>query len=274
MIRPGHLYFLCNQLVICLLLHGCTPSSSATKNKPTGSPSASLTIAVAANMQYAFEALADSFRILEAVTIIPIVSSSGKLAAQIQQGAPFDLFLSADMEYPGVLFEKGHAAGAPKVYALGALVLWSLDRRLIDRPLFDILKEKSIKKIALANPHHAPYGAATLSWIQSTGLMEILQDKLVFGESIAQTTQFIQTGACEIGFTAKSLVLSESLNSVGTWKEIPANEYPAIEQGAIITSYGARHHPAQAAAFMNFLESATAKTILSKFGYSTTPDVE
>ena len=199
-----------------------------------------------------------------------IISSSGKLTAQILQGAPYDVFLSADMKYPEQLIEAGKALNDVRVYAKGKLILWTTKAEINLDTLINantLLRSPGIRHVALANPKTAPYGRAAMEVLEHYGLTELLSNKLVYGESIAQTNQFVTTQAAELGFTTKSVIYAPDLQDRGRYLEIPDNIYQPIEQGAIILLT----HPAQkdkANAFLDFLQSSEAKQILTNFGYS------
>lgn len=225
-----------------------------------------LTIAVAANMQFAMEELALAFTESSGVPCDLIIGSSGKLTAQIVEGAPFDVFVSADMKYPGTLAEKSLVEGQPQVYAYGSLVLWSISDSL-DLSL-SALKAPAVKHIALANPKTAPYGRAAVEVLRHYGIYDAVADKLVFGESIAQTNQFIISGAAEAGFTALSVVSSKEMTGRGRWISPDPASYDPISQGVVVLRGNSGVHP-DAKAFRDFLFSAPGREILSKFGYYT-----
>ena len=172
-----------------------------------------LTIAAAANVQFAMDSLVQVFGHESGVECEVVVSSSGKLTAQISKGAPYDIFLSADMKYPKALFEEGHLAALPTVYAQGSLVLWQIGDSALMPELKDLTSE-NIESIAIANPSTAPYGVAALQLFDSLGLFDQLESKLIYGESIAQTNHFISSGAADLGFTSKSVVLSPQMNNI------------------------------------------------------------
>ena len=241
-----------------LLGSGCGGSSSR-QERP-------LLLATAANVQYAMEDLRLAF---EAETGIPcelVISSSGKLTAQIIQGAPYDLLVSANMLYPQTLVERGMAADTPRVYALGALVLWTLKEMDLDAGLA-FLRRPGGGKIALPNPQNAPYGAEAIHALEHYDLLEEAADRLVYGESIAQANQYIMSRACEVGFTAKSTVLSPRFRDTGRWVEVNAEAYQPIRQGVVITTYGARYHSSQSRRFLQFLFSEEAQAVLERYGY-------
>ncbi len=224
-----------------------------------------LKIAVAANMQFAMKELSKSFTNETGITCDLIVSSSGQLTAQIKSGAPYDVFVSADMKYPGELFNAGFATGKPAIYAFGKLVMWSVIDSI--KPSIDILKNAEIKHIAIANPRTAPYGTAAIEVLEHYNVYEDLKDKLVYGESISQTNQFIISKSAEIGFTAKSVVLSPGMKGKGNWEDIDAADYSPIAQGVVVLKHnGSKQEDVQK--FYNFLFSQKAKDILQNFGYS------
>ena len=189
--------------------------------------SATLSVAVAANMQYVFADIKTEFKKETGHELSASYSSSGKFATQIVNGAPFDVFLSADMEYPEYLYAKGFASAAPKVYAYGSLVLWSM-KDLDLRQWQTLLADDRVKKIALPNPKTAPYGREAMRVLTFYKLGDKVSDKLVFGESISQTNQYIHSGAVELGFTAKSIVTSSEMTGQGKWIDLHGD----MHQGA------------------------------------------
>ncbi len=228
-------------------------------------PIPKITIAVAANMQFAMKALTHTFAKEAGIECDLVISSSGKLTAQIKEGAPYDLFISADMKYPDVLYKAGLAIQKPEVYAYGKLVLWSMDSSI--KPSLSILKSNRIKHIASANPKTAPYGVATIQVLKRDGLFNSVKSKLVYGESISQTNQFIISRSAQVGFTAKSVVLSPEMKGQGNWIELDPESYSPIAQGVIIIKRTQKEE-ANAQKFYNFLFSQEAKEILKNFGYS------
>lgn len=223
-----------------------------------------LRIAVAANAQFVMDKLRVAFERQSGQRVETIVSSSGKLTTQIQQGAPYDVFLSADMTYPNTLHKQQLTLAAPTIYAYGSLVLWTLR----DLPLtadLSVLLNPAVRHIAVANPATAPYGSAAIALLTSRQLNARVQPRLVFGESIAQVNQYILSGAAEVGFTAKSVVLDPSLSGRGHWIDLPATAYPPIAQGVVILRRTTQ--PKAARQFVAFLRSPAARRILQQFGY-------
>lgn len=226
----------------------------------------SLTVAVAANVQYAFDDIQAEFKKETGHELKAVYNSSGKFAAQIMNGAPFDVFLSADMEYPEKLYKEGHAAAPPKVYAHGTLVLWSM--KDIDLANWrTVLAGPAVAKIAVANPKTAPYGRETMKALAHFKLDETLAPKLVFGESISQTNQYIHSRAADAGFTAKSVVVSPEMKGQGKWIELPKDSYQPIAQGVVVLKHGAKNNPALAQQFHDFILSPKSRAILERYGY-------
>jgi len=222
-------------------------------------------IATAANMQFAMRELVKQFTSQTGIGCDVVVSSSGKLTNQIEAGAPYDIFVSADMKYPEELYKKGLVHELPKVYAYGKLVLWSLDTT--QTPSLELLQKSQIKHIAVANPKTAPYGVAAIKVLDYYDLKKTLTNKLVFGESISQTNQFITSKAAEIGFTAKSVVQSPSMKNQGKYMEIDDKAYDKIQQGIVRIKRGDSENRA-AKNFYDFVLSSEAQEILETFGYA------
>ncbi len=226
----------------------------------------SLTVAVAANVKYAFDDLAAEFKKETGIEVNGVFGASGKMVAQVKSGAPFDVFLSADTEAPQALVQEGWAAGAPKVYAYGVLVLWT--RKDIDLGKgVAAVADSSVQKIAVANPRLAPYGRAALQALEQAGLAKAVEPKLVYGESIGQTLQFADSGAADLGFVAKSLVAAPAMSGKGRWVEVPKTSYDAIAQAAVVLRHGQETQPDAAGKFMNFLSGPKARAIFEKYGY-------
>jgi len=225
-----------------------------------------LTIAAAANMQFAVEELSKVFSEQSGIDCEVVISSSGKLTAQIIEGAPFDLLLSADMKFPEELYRKGLTRTRPLTYAYGNLILWTLKEGV--EPDMESLAKESIEHIALGNPKTAPYGISAMEVMHRTGMEEKLKDKLVFGESISQTNQFIISKVADIGFTSKSVVMSQVMQGRGVWNEIDKDLYDPIEQGIVILN-NRNAFQKEAFQFRDFLLSTEGKNILHKFGYET-----
>ena len=225
-----------------------------------------INIATAANVQFAMDTLASLFEYETGTKANVILGSSGKLTAQIIQGAPYDVFVSANMKYPMEIYNKNLSTGKPRIYAYGSLVLWSVNDSI--EPVPDILLNEKIRKIALPNPKTAPYGEAAIEFLRNMGISDHVKDKLVYGESISQVNQFLISRTADIGFTSKSVVLSPKMKSLGTWSDINTDDYSPIRQGVIVIDRK-KGHMKQAEEFVIFLLSDKAKDILELYGYIT-----
>jgi len=224
-------------------------------------------VAVSANAQHAIASIVDEFTKDTNIEVDIIVGSSGKLTAQIQQGAPFDIFISADQSYPQALFEKG-ISNQPKIYAYGSLVYWTTNPKV--SILSTNLDYNSIKRIAIPNSHVAPYGKAAVHALHQLGHFEALQDKFIFGENVSQVNQFILTGNTDVGITSKSSMYLSDLKDVGHWVDIPIDNYDKIKQAAVVI-HRDQNHKNLIEQFYKFLDSKKSQRIFSQFGY-TLPD--
>jgi molybdate transport system substrate-binding protein len=226
-----------------------------------------LSIAAAANLVYVLDPLDAAFReFAPGVTVTTAIASSGNLVAQIKNGAPFDVFLSADLDYPRALI-AAHCADAASLtpFATGRLVLWTTRPGLPLSSTAAVIRNPAAQKIAIASPRSAPYGRAAEAVLKKLALWAAAQPKLVTGENISQTAQFVATGNADAGFVALSLVLAPKLKERGRWLEIPAGLYAPIAQGAVLTTRGAAN-PA-AVRYLAFLRTPAARKVLERFGY-------
>lgn len=226
-----------------------------------------VTVAVAANVKFVFDELKAEFKKSSGIEANGVFASSGKINAQIKNGAPYDVFMSADMDFPEALHKEGFALEAPRVYAQGVLVLWSLNKSLDFKQGIQVLNNPLIKKVAMANPKLAPYGREAMHVLAYFKLNEAIESKLIYGESIAQVNQYIDIQAAEIGFTAKSVVLAPQMQGHGKWVEVPRESYQPISQGIVMLKHGNESNAAASKKFMAFMASAQARAILQKFGY-------
>jgi molybdate transport system substrate-binding protein len=228
-----------------------------------------LTVAAAADLQFALTDLARDFRRTHPdIDLQTVFGSSGNFYAEIGNQAPFDIFLSADSEYPRKLIEAKNAiADSLFVYGTGHLVLWVAKGSPIDvaRLQMRALEAPSVKHIAIANPQHAPYGRAAEAALRSSGIYDRVSSKLVLGENIAQTFQFAQSGAAEIGIVALALALAPSAREQGRYWEIPADAYPKIEQAGVILTHAA--NPEGAREFRAFMISDAGRKALASYGF-------
>jgi molybdate transport system substrate-binding protein len=226
----------------------------------------SATIAVANNFsEVAFELK----KIFEAKTgdeIIIVTSSTGKLFAQINNGAPFDIFLSADQNRPKLLEENGKAVKNSRVtFAIGRLVLWSADENLINIDGADLLALGNFNFLAIANPELAPYGVGAKQVLENLGIFASLSNKLVMGQNIGQTFSFVASKNAQLGLVAKSYVFSKRNKQQGSMWEVPQNLYDPIKQDGILLKYGQDNIVAKS--FLNFMNTKQAKNIIKSFAY-------
>lgn len=192
--------------------------------------------------------------------------SSGNFATQIRNGAPFEVFLSADTGYPRALAKDGLAEAASlAVYAHGQIALWTMDAKMDLSQGLKALSDPAVQRIAIANPDHAPYGRAAKAALEHEHLWEAVQPRLVTGENISQTAQFVETGNAQAGIVALSLLAAPGAANKGHYQLIPREDYPPIEQAAIVTKAGAGHPLARA--YVDFLRSKEAAEILRQFGF-------
>lgn len=223
-----------------------------------------LRVAVAANLQGVIKVLAKDFKEKTGIEIEPIAGSSGNLATQIKNGAPFDVFLSADISFPEGLFNEGFATKAPDVYAYGSLVIVSTQDIGFENWERSLLSPR-VNKIAIANPKIAPYGKAAEEALTKKGIWTDIQPKIVQGESIAQVNTYISTGVADVGFSTQSLIKDAEGKTKLYWKLIDPQIYTPIKQGIVIIK--ASRQTANAEKFYRYILSADAKKILKAYGY-------
>jgi molybdate transport system substrate-binding protein len=231
----------------------------------------SLTVAAASDLQTVLPALVATFEKETGKTVTLTFGSSGNFSTQIENGAPFDVFLSADIDYPRRLERAGLAErGTLYEYATGRLVLWTRQDSGIDiRQGLSVLTDARIRRIAIANPEHAPYGRAAVAALRHEGLYERVQAKLVMGENISQAAQFAQSGGADVGMLALALALSPALKSSGTYVEIPESLHPPIEQAAIVLA-SSRLKPL-ARQFVDYLKTPESVATLKSYGFAVPP---
>jgi molybdate transport system substrate-binding protein len=225
-----------------------------------------LRIAVAANAQFVIKKLQADFKKKTGIETEAIIGSSGKLAAQIKNGAPYHLFLSADMQFAEMLFKEGFGITKPTTYALGSLIVAT--RSNIDLQNWqNLLNTNHIKKIAIANPKLAPYGVAAEQALRKYNLWNKVQEKLVFGESIAQVNTYVTTGSVALGFTTEALIYEYQGQHKLTWQRVDPRAYEKIRQGMVVLKHAKKDHYKEAMTFYNYLSSAAAKLIIKQNGY-------
>jgi molybdate transport system substrate-binding protein len=227
-----------------------------------------LRIAAASDLNFAFKDLVAKFEKKTGTTVKLSLGSSGNFYSQIENGAPFDLYFSADIRYPQKLVESGHAMpGTLYKYAVGRIVLWAPNgsHTNVEKGL-PALKDPGIRKIAIANPKHAPYGRAAVAALEHYNLYEGVKDRLVLGENISQAAQFVESGACDTGILALSLALAPPMKMAGKYWEIPAEAHPSIEQGAVVLKRTKNEQ--QARHFLDFVKSSEGQDILRRYGFT------
>jgi molybdate transport system substrate-binding protein len=200
-----------------------------------------------------------------------VYGSSGNFVGQISQGAPYDVFFSADAEYPRRLEQAGLApAGDTRLYAIGQIVLWTRsDSSLDGNAGLNVLTDAAVEKVSIANPEHAPYGRAAVAALQSAGIYESVRPKLVLGENVSQAAQFIESGGAEAGIIALSLALSPPLRDAGHYSRIPIDLYPPLEQGALVLDSAADGGAARA--FVDYVLGPDGRAVLDRHGFLPPP---
>ncbi|MGA9978786.1 MAG: molybdate ABC transporter substrate-binding protein [Candidatus Sulfotelmatobacter sp.] len=228
-----------------------------------------ITVAAAADLSVALKEVAANYQKKTGAQVKLSFAASGALTQQIQNGAPFDVFFSADMDYPRQLITSGDAdASTLYRYAVGTLVLWAPTNSPLDveHQGIKVLSDPSVKKIAIANPQHAPYGRAAVVALKHFGIYEQLQDRLVMGENVSQAAQFVESGNAQVGFIALAHAVPLAMRGEGKFWKVPAEAYPALEQGLVIISHS--QHKPEAAAFVDYIKTKDAADVLRHYGFS------
>jgi molybdate transport system substrate-binding protein len=224
-----------------------------------------LTIAAAADLQFAMDEIVSTFKKTNPTYEVTVIyGSSGKFHTQIQQGAPYDLYFSADIGFPRELKNSGLAASDVVPYAIGRIVLWSASMDATKMTLASLTDPK-ITRIAMANPKHAPYGKRAEEALRSAGLWKQIEPKMVYGENIAQAAQFVQTGNAQVGIVALSLAVNPELASKGGFWLIPDNLHEPLEQGFVITKRATGN--ALARQFADYMGNKPARALMMKYGF-------
>jgi molybdate transport system substrate-binding protein len=228
-----------------------------------------LLIAAAADLKFALDEVLVEFRQAHPEhDARPSYGASGTLFAQMDNGAPFDLFLSADVKFPRQLVERGRAEKETLfLYAVGHLVVWVPKDSKLDLTQLGAkaLLDPSVKKVAIANPEVAPYGSAAVAALKSLGVHEAVAPKIVRGENVAQAAQFVQSGAADAGVISRSLALSPKMKDTGRYWDVPADAFPKLEQAGVIRAGAANR--AGAVKLREFLASPRGREILKRYGF-------
>jgi molybdate transport system substrate-binding protein len=226
-----------------------------------------VTVAAAADLQFAMQDVAARFQKETGTTVKPIYGSSGNFFQQIQNGAPFDMFFSANLDYPKQLDTAGLIEpGSFYQYARGKIVIWVRNESKLDLSSgMKALLDPSVKKIAVANPQHAPYGQAAIAAMQNQNIYDKVKDKFVLGENISQTASFVVSGSADAGIVALSLALSPNMKDKGRYAEVPGDEYPPIEQACVILKTSKNKETARQ--FLSFIKTAAIGDVLRNYGF-------
>jgi len=226
-----------------------------------------ITVAAAADLQFAMQDVAARFEKETGKTVKLIYGSSGNFFQQIQNGAPFDMFFSANLDYPKKLEAAGLTEpGSYYQYARGKIAIWVPKQSKLDLSSgMQILLDPSVTKIAVANSQHAPYGQAAVAAMQKENIYEKVKDKLVLGENISQTASFVVSGSADVGIVALSLALSPNMKDNGRYAEVPAGDYPPIEQACVIVASSKKKEAARQ--FLAFVKTAPIGDLLRSYGF-------
>lgn len=243
----------CHRILFCLAIIFANSASAE-----------SITIAAASDLRFALDEIIEIYQAESGRPSIRVIyGSSGKMTTQIKHGAPYDLFFSADIRFPEMLYRDGFAVTTPTVYALGRLVLWSARHDVSDLTLADLTDAK-FRRIAIAQPDHAPYGLRAQEALQAVGVWTAIEERLVFGENIAQTAQMAESGAADAAIIALSLAMFPRLAARGYGLIDDALHQP-LTQGYVITRYGA--NKAAVEHFAQFMQTASAHRIMQHYGF-------
>jgi molybdate transport system substrate-binding protein len=227
-----------------------------------------ISVAAAADLQFAMQDIATRFEKQTGKTVKAIYGSSGNFLQQIQNGAPFDVFFAANLDYPKKLESAGLTEpGSYYEYARGKIVIWvPNDSKLDLKPGLKALLDPSVKKIAVANPQHAPYGQAAVAAMQREDIYDKVKDKFVLGENISQTASFVVSGAADVGIVALSLALSPNMKDKGRYVEVAESEYPPIQQACVVIRSSKNKEVAQQ--FVRFVKTPAIRELLRSYGFA------
>jgi len=245
-------------------------SSAAPPQTPDRS--SGLVVAAAADLSSALKEIAASYETKTGAKLKLSFGSSGALTEEIKNDAPFDIFFSADMDYPHQLIASGAADAASLYqYAVGKLVLWvPADSRLDpEHQGLSVLLDPSVRKIAIASPQHAPYGRAAVAALKHAGLYTKIENKLVLGENVTQAAQFVESGNAQAGLVALAHAVAPGMQGKGRYWELPAADYPPLAQGVIVLERS--QHKKEAADFLDYIKTEGAAQIFRKYGFTNMP---
>lgn len=231
---------------------------------------AQITIAAAADLQFAMQEISTKFEKESGKTVNVTYGSSGNFFQQLENGAPFDMFFSANLDYAKKLDAAGLTEpGSYYEYAKGKIVLWVGNESRIDlNSGMQVLLDPSIKKLAIANPQHAPYGQAAVMAMQKANIYDKVKNKLVLGENISQAAAFVLSGSADIGIVALSLAVSPNMKAKGHYIEVPTSDYPAIEQACVILRSSKNKETAKQ--YLDFIKTPAIGDVLKSYGFDVT----
>ncbi len=263
--------FLLTTGLLAAVLAGCGSDqvpADASARAPSSGPAGVVRIAAASDLKFALEELQplldDTY---PGVTVKATYGSSGTFLQQITEGAPFDMFLSADLKFPKQLADAGLADEQDLFeYAVGRLVVWTPEGSPVDPAEgLSVLTDPRVRKVSIANPEHAPYGRAAVAAMRTTGVYDQVAPKFVVGESVSQAAEFVQSGGADAGVVAMSLVLSDPLREEGRWVEVPLTDFPQLLQGGVVLTKAEDLDAARAV--RETLLSEPGKELLRKYGF-------
>jgi molybdate transport system substrate-binding protein len=236
-------------------------------------PCVTVTVAAASDLTFAMKEIAAQYEKATGCSVQLSMGSSGNFLTQIENGAPFDVFFSADIAYPRKLEAEGLAApGSTYLYAIGKIVLWARnDSHVNVSKGFSALQDSSVSKIAIANPEHAPYGRAAEEALRKAGVYDSVKSRLVLGENISQAAEFVESGNADAGILALSLVLSPTIKDKGRSWNIPENLYAPIEQGAVVVLSSKNREGAKN--FLEYIKLPATVALLARYGFAPPPNV-
>ena len=274
-------------LCAALVLAGCAAAASGSReSSPAASvdvssaspgaaalPRTRIRVAAAADLRYAMDELVADWSLGNpGIEVEPTYGSSGTFFTQISEGAPFDVYFSADAEYPRRLETAGLAeSGSTRLYGIGRIVVWVPNGSALDVDTRGLvaLTDASVKTIAIANPEHAPYGRAAVAAMKTAGIYDAVESKLVLGENVSQAAQFVESGNADVGVIALSLAVAPELRDKGRYAIVPIASYPRLEQGAIVPM--SANDPDAARAFLDFVLGPEGRTVLDRYGFLLPP---
>jgi molybdate transport system substrate-binding protein len=254
-------------LVLASLLHAAPARNAASRLQARAESCGTVTVAAASDLTFAMNEMVANFEKATGCTVRLSLGSSGNFLTQIENGAPFDVFFSADIAYPKKLEGEGLAApGSTYLYAIGKIVLWTRkDSRVDVSRGFAVLRDPAVQKIAIANPVHAPYGRAAEEALRKSGVYDAVKDRLVLGENISQTAEFVESGNADAGIVALSLVLSPAMKDKGRAWNIPENLYTPIQQGVVAVRAAA--NPKGSRQFLDYIKMPATAALLERYGF-------